>query len=513
MMKPILRQYLLVTSVYAAPYLLVMAAGWWWLWQQGYLIAWGVAAALMMWIGWKLIDRLNRQNVARAPSHLQASPDWAPKSEPAWQTIEALSARARAEDWPLNDSARWQALLHEVLESVARQYHPESANPLLELPVTHIAFIIERVACDFREATAEKLPGSHILTVNDYLRLKGVAADSHGLYQYFYPVYRGLRLVLNPLTGLLREMSDQITGSMLGSAILDTRGFAIDFVVRRTGYYAIELYSGHMPIDESYVTRRSTADLARAGGQAAALNAEPLRILLIGQVNAGKSSAVNALFGDVKTAVDVLPTTREVTPYIFQRQGVGLALIFDTAGYGEAATSTSPFAALEDELLNCDLVLLVCSALTAARAPDRRVLAELAERWQREPQRRPPPVIALLTHVDMLRPRGEWNPPYNLAQPDCEKARQIAAVTSVVAEELDLPGERVIPACLLPEQMYNVEEGLVPALVEALPEGSRVKALRCLGAYRNEEYWRRLWRQTINAGNVLIRGASSVLRR
>jgi predicted GTPase len=295
--------------------------------------------------------------------------------------------------------------------------------------------------------------------------------------------------------------------------VFDTKNFVLDFVIRKAGYYAIELYSGNLVLDESFVTRRSSSDAARAAGQAAVLDAEPLRILLIGQVNAGKSSAINALFGDVKTAVDVLPTTRDVTPFVFEREGLGQALIFDTAGYGEAASAKSPFAELEDELLNCDLVLLVCSALTAARQADRGVLEELRLRWQREPNRRPPPVIVILSHIDMLRPFAEWNPPYDLAEPTGAKAQRIAAATTVVAEELQVPPERVIPVCLLPERLYNVEEGLLPAIIECLPEGSRAKALRCLGAYRNEDYWRRLWRQAVSAGNVLVRGAAATIRR
>ncbi len=511
-MKPLLR-YALVTTVLTAPYVLVLAAGWWWLYEKGYLIGWAAAAGVMLLAGKWLLRWAKQTNAARSPSGVQPSPNWAPSSEPAWKKVEELSARARQEDWPLDDPARWQALLSELLDTVAREYHPESANPLLELPVTHIAFIVERVAHDLSEAAGEKLPGSHILTVNDWRKLKDLAAHGHWLYSICYPVYRWARLGLNPLSGLLRELNERIVGNLVDSTTLDAKGLLLDFVVRKAGYYAIELYSGNLVLDESYVTRRSSSDAARAAGQTAVLDAEPLRILLIGQVNAGKSSAINALFGDVKTAVDVLPTTREVTPLVFEREGLGRALIFDTAGYGEAASTKSPFTELEGELLSCDLVLLVCSALTAARQVDRRVLEELRLRWQREPNRRPPPVIVLLSHIDMLRPFAEWNPPYNLAQPMGDKAQRIAAATTVVADELQVPSENVIPVCLLPERLYNVEEGLLPAIIECLPEGSRAKALRCLGAYRNEDYWRRLWRQAVGAGTVLVRGASAVIRR
>ena len=70
--------------------------------------------------------------------------------------------------------------------------------------------------------------------------------------------------------------------------------------------------------------------------------------------------------------------------------------------------------------------------------------------------------------------------------------------------------QAVVPVCLKPGQLYNVEEGLAPAILHAVPRAQRVRYLRCLrqfhvtlrrdwravrckqgekesGAYRNEE--------------------------
>ena len=58
----------------------------------------------------------------------------------------------------------------------------------------------------------------------------------------------------------------------------------------------------------------------------------------------------------------------------------------------------------------------------------------------------------------------------------------------------------MIPVCLLPERIYNVEEALVPAMIERLPAARRVKYVRCLRQRRDEEYWRRLWQQTVAPG-------------
>lgn len=500
----LLRLYAVAVAVLAAPYVLVLLAGWWWLYQQGYFLWWALLAGVLLVAGRALLGWLRRRNALAAPSEVQASAEWAPSSEPAWQKVEAFSARVRGENWPLDNAAAWANLFRELFETVAREYRPGSANPLLEAPVTHIAGIIERVARDVRQAADEMLPGGHIVTVNNWIQAHYYVDLGYRLYTRFYPLYRGLRLVWNPATGVLGEVRDRFATNIIERAPQDAKGWLVDFVIRRAGGYAIELYSGHQPLDPAYVTGRSTRDAAEAAGNEAKLQAEPLRMLLVGQVSAGKSSVINALFGEVKAAVDILPTTRGVTPLVFEREGIRQALIFDSPGYGHAQSTGDALVGLEDELLDCDLVLLVCSAMTAARQPDRQLLEQMRTRWQADPQRRPPPVLVVLTHIDQLRPAGEWQPPYDLAQPSGDKARRISAATTTVAEELGVPLERVVPVSLLPERLYNIEEGLLPALVECLPESSRAKALRCLSTFqRDEASWSRVWQQAISAGKLL----------
>lgn len=500
----LLRLYALAVAVLAAPYVLVLLAGWWWLYEQGYFLWWALSAAVLLIAGRALLKWLRERNRDAAPSDVQASSDWAPSSEPAWKKVEEFSARVRSENWPLDQPGSWEKLFRQLFETVAREYRPDSANPLLEAPVTHIAGIIERVSRDVRRAADEKLPGGHILTVNDWIKAHYYVDLTYRLYARFYPLYRALRLGLNPAAGVVGELRDHVSTNIVEQAPQDARGWLLDFVIRRAGGYAIELYSGHHLLDPGYVTERSARDAAQAAGIEAKLEIEPLRMLLVGQVSAGKSSVINALFGEVMAAVDVLPTTRGVTPLVFEREGIRRALIFDSPGYGSAESRSGPFAELADDLLHCDLVLLVCSAMTAARQPDRQLLTQLRARWQCEPQRRPPPILVVLTHIDQLRPASEWQPPYDLLHPESDKGRRIAAATMTVSEELNVPIESVVPVCLAPGRLYNIEEGLLAAMVECLPESARAKALRCLSAFRrDEESWRRVWRQTLSAGKLI----------
>jgi predicted GTPase len=278
------------------------------------------------------------------------------------------------------------------------------------------------------------------------------------------------------------------------------------------------LYGGHLVLDDvafdSYQTRRSRRETRRARTQAKRLEEEPLRILVLGQVKSGKSSLVNALFGDLRAAVDVVPTTRHVEPYVLERDGLPRAIILDTAGYDQVDRGDDPFADLRDQILDCDLVIAVSSAVSAAREADRRLLDRVRALFQAEPDRVMPPLVVALTHVDRLRPPAEWDPPYDLVNPSGLKAEQILGAVRATEQDLGLVADQVVvPVCLRQGQLYNVEEGLAPVLIERAPEAERVKYLRCLRHHHEEEYWHRLWRQAVNSGRVLVKVGTAWARR
>lgn len=74
---------------------------------------------------------------------------------------------------------------------------------------------------------------------------------------------------------------------------------------------------------------------------------EPLRIVVAGQTGSGKSSLINALFGELKAATDVLPTTMQVQPFVLERDGLPNTIIVDSAGYGDSEASAASLPELE----------------------------------------------------------------------------------------------------------------------------------------------------------------------
>jgi hypothetical protein len=122
-------------------------------------------------------------------------------------------------------------------------------------------------------------------------------------------------------------------------------------------------------------------------------------------------------------------------------------------------------------------------------------------------------VVVVLTHIDLLRPPREWAPPYNVANPDSQKAHSIRGAINAVASELGLPLECVVPVCLLPERLYNVDEALVPLLIEVLPGAKRTLLVRSLKSLREQEQWEILGRQARATGRFLLQFGGEVLRK
>jgi hypothetical protein len=104
-----------------------------------------------------------------------------------------------------------------------------------------------------------------------------------------------------------------------------------------------------------------------------------------------------------------------------------------------------------------------------------------------------------------LRPHREWSPPYDITQPKSAKAQSIRAAIDAVTLDLGLEPGDVVPVCTHPERLYNVREGLLPAIVQELPEARRAAALRSFRERKQAEAWSLWGQQAQSAGQLLAR--------
>ncbi|MDB5336291.1 MAG: mnmE 3 [Planctomycetaceae bacterium] len=498
-------QWILLLAWLSVPFVLLGIAGSMWLWEHHWTFYYAAIVALVTGVSWPLL-RFVQKNCTRPLEKLSDEPDpnWPPRATQAYADIEALASRVDADTIPLDQPEVLFKLMREVLEVVAKRYFPDSDNPVLETPIPHVLKIVELVSFDLREAFSTHVPGSHILTLNDALRL-------HRLSEWFPTInrlYRVAYLAVNPAAALARELAGYMQGKAINASARETKQWAVQYAIRRAGYYAIQLYSGQLVLDGVHFRQPTSSTkqiLEQVEQRETALDEDPLRMLVIGQVKAGKSSLINALFGETRSAVDVVPCTIGIEPHLLERDGLQSALIFDSAGYADVESAGKALVAARDQILKCDVILLVCSSQTAAREPDRRLLAEVRQIFQDDPDKSFPAFLVVLTHIDQLRPFREWTPPYDIERPQNPKAQQIREAADAISEDLQIPIEQVIPVCLAPDQTYNVDEALVPAIIEALPEAQRSRYLRAMREHRDDAYWSQLWEQSRNAGRVVAK--------
>ena len=497
------RLRLIALLLWTLPVAALLPLGLLWLWQSGNLPWWlaallGCSAAGYAFQFW--LRRRDRRLLAGAATTPDAQ--WPPRSKAAWDAIEAMAEGVRPVDWPLADGPRLATLGRDALEQVARVYHPQVERPLLELTLPHALLIIERACRDLRTEVTGQIPMSHRLTLGDLARAYRWKATA----EHLLDLYRAGRLVFNPAGALLSEAWERLRRQSFNAAWSDLHRWLLQEYVRKVGYYAIELYSGRLTLTEAApaaVTPASREDLTQAAADADARADEPLRILVMGRANAGKSSLINALFGRLTAPADVLPDPAAgVVPYRLERAGLTAALVFDTPG-----CDTPDLTPKAQERLagTADLVLWVTAAQRPDRQDERATLDRLRAHWAARPDHHPPPLLVAVSHIDLLRPPREWEPPYDLVNPQGAKAANIRAAVEAAATDLAVPAADAIPVCLAAGRVYNVADSLWAALLERQDQANRVRLLRCLDEHKRAEDWALLRRQLAGAGRFLAR--------
>ncbi len=518
-MKELIRHFgwmrLAALVLTALPLLMLAILGTLWLWHSGWLWWWLLALVVASLIGLGL----NRLAVWREqhalPAHTTpAGAHWSVEAERCFERIEAMANDATVEQWPLNDGDRLLELTRRILTLTAGHFHPRSEQPLLEMTIPHTLAIIERAAGELRRDIVSQVPFSHQLTLSNLVRARSWQA----WYKRHERWFRAGRAVMNPQSAIVAELRRAVGNQAMQQGSERIRLWILQEFIRKLGFHAIELYGGYARLDDETpleaAIRPNHADRRATGGAETTKN-EPLRILVLGRTNAGKSSLINALFGQVTAASDVLPdTTAAITAYHLAdgdrpEAGLANALIFDTPGFDGSLFRHRDFVRTAR---TADLILWVSAANRPDRADERELLDTLREILA-DPNRRAPPIVPVMSHIDRLRPVREWSPPYRLEPPEGPKAESIVAAMQAMGSDLAMRPENIVPACLKEGRVYNVDDTLAAAMVMNQDAAGRVLLMRCLKARRSEENWQLLWQQLGNSGRLLQAAASALLAR
>jgi predicted GTPase len=476
-----------LTLLIVSPFLFLSGVGAYYLWEThwSFIAWWPMAACLALayflaW-HWQRRHKLLRSVDFEPPLH------WTDRDRQAWQLVQARAqAASKLDTNKLTEFRFYFETGQELALELARFYHPGAQDPIGALTVPEVLAVIELSAQDLAEMVDRYVPGSHLLTINAWRKAQQVT----DWYRTASNLWWLAAAVLDPVATAARFAATEI--GMSQPLQLLQQNLLVWFYtafLQRLGSYLIDLNSGRLRVGARRyreLLRQAAPPPATTAAPPAPDVAEQVRrvtLTIMGQVKVGKSSFVNALLGEQRAITDVLPATSTVTQYELQPAGIPTRLVLlDTVGYGHTGPKEDQLRATQEAAQKSDLVVLVLHARNPARQADLEMLRALRQWFESRPDLKRPPILGVLTHIDLLSPAMEWAPPYNWQEPQRPKEQQMQLAVVAVREQLGEYLVGVVPLCTAPGKVYGLEQWFLPALTELLDEAHAVALLRCLRA-------------------------------
>lgn len=409
--------------VVGIPLLVVLGFGIISIYREGYLLALVLLITVLTFVAAVPLFFLRRQvKKGIDTKHLseetwvKASKDWTAFDLQVWALLnksleEKLAANA---DWSM---MRPYSL--ELASMAAAQYHPTRSRRELAFTLPEALRMTEEVSRRYRVLIMQHVPLVEKLNLS-MVRMVYDHRDKQEAIQNVWNIYRIIR-AFTP-AGLIAEARGQLLDHVFTDLKDEIQAKLKQALLQEVSSVVIDLYSGRFKVSNEELSASETlkADQARL-----AVPLEPLRVCLIGQVSAGKSSIINALIGSMVAEVNQLPSTRTATVYQAKLENeVDAMHLVDLPGLDGKPDND---AYLLEQMMQSDVVLWVLKANQPARALDTK-FKEQWQAWLNDPKqraRRQPILLGVLNQVDRLAPQNEWQPPYDLQNPHNQKARNI----------------------------------------------------------------------------------------
>lgn len=510
------RRFVVMVVLWCLPLLLYAVVGLIAIQQVGWI--WIIACTLpVLWLLAWLIGKFWRPPKLQDTSFSQplAAPEfWTPHDAAAVKIVEEFRHQVTDVDrLTIADHNRYFRDAQALAQLLARHYHQGSdASAYRRLTIVEILSVIHLSVEDLEAWTIENVPGSSLVTVGQIEQLPTIMrAVDIGQTAWFLAtsVMQPAKLLSYPLWRKSGRVTIELQNELC-------RAF-YQVYLRQVSYYLIEMYSGRLKGGSQRYRQRfghMAVAVHASGGDVsklAELEGVSTAIAVMGQVKAGKSSLINALMKDKVAAISVLPETREVKRYDYRLTGSDTVVsLLDTPGYSEANVSKRQRSAIESAAESADIILLVIAANSPAREADVQMVRALQEHYRQHPHLKPPPIIAVLTHIDLLRPVREWSPPYNWRAPSSAKEHSIAQAVNYARE---LFGDAIAGyACVYTGETHSpdtsVADELIPRLIEHLSYGHSAAVLKAFYQQLSRQRFQQLSQQVVgllkNVGRSLV---------
>ena len=508
--------------MFLLPSLILLPLGLLWLWQEGWLLAWMLLAAALAALAylpavWQRWRRRPGTTTATATANATATasatetpdaeptfatepadPQWAPRDLAAWDEVLVLAKAAGPEIVSNRESAL--AAARNTIERVAQHYRPEQKDPIWSFTLPELLLLTERVSMRLRSVLLEHVPAAHVLEAAHLWRLwefKPMATSSLRIARHLHQVWRVSRLV-NPMSAVLAEARQRLMDATVNEATSYLRREGGRIWIEEVGRAAIDLYSGRLRIDPERLHAYAAEQTSGPKGIESLLPG-PVRLLVAGRINAGKSALVNALLGESAAGVAATRLTRKAQHYRLQGSHLAEALMIDTPGLG----SPDELQRLVQHAWESDVLLWVLAADSRASDLDRQALDAIRQRFAADPRRSLIPILVVVSRIDCLPPVALGSPPFPLDTPGADnKLETIRDTLTAAAQRLQVSPDNVIGVTLEPlEQAYNLD-AIRDWLKQQHPNIQKTRAQRLQLELPTQD-WRRVFTQTLGAGKLL----------
>ncbi|MEH6626591.1 MAG: GTPase [Motiliproteus sp.] len=448
--------YLFVTLMVATPLIVLVGIGYyylvvngWLLWFSLSLLVLSLVTLLLRYFLLREQTQLEQQAEDNQESvHLRPIPDWSSYDLKVWEASLANIARLELAtvDWEGSPAA-----MLDQLAFVAGNYHQNTSNAKYAFTVPELLLMMEVCSREYRSLVLTNVPLSQNIKVSTLMGISDTSTRVYGVYKKFSPILDIVRAVLTAGTSVPVQIATKL-GAEFGKGLTDHMQKNLkQLLFEQVSQVAIDLYSGRLKLsdDEMSLYRQSLPPVEEAP-------IRPLAVMVVGQVNAGKSSLVNALKEQSVAEVDVLPATAGFHHYhLTLIEGLDITLMDSPGLDGNKRLSSN----LLEEASKADLLLWLSQANQPAKALDKDFMNEWDSYFDTHLSRKKPPVLLVTTHNDMLKPQHSWHPPYDLTDTEDRKAQSIVEAYRYTQEALGLEdGVPVVPIALKSgEAPYNID--------------------------------------------------------
>jgi uncharacterized protein len=506
-------RFIVLSLLWLLPGCLYLAIGLFALYQTGWLkfvalslpIVWFVSWAVARW--WK---PSSAKIHALAPP-IKGTNYWTDRDTQAIRLVDEYRRQLPPLDYA--EALQWERYVRDArgIAAVLTEHYHRRADQTAVANVTLVELltVIHLAAEDLERWVQRNVPGSGLLQFKHLHKVPMAVKAADWLQTGAFVA----TVLFNPIKAASYPLW-RMSGRVVSELQLEILQAFYQHYLQQIGFYLIEMYSGRLRGgSEEYHRRFRKISQVRhaAKGDDLLIPTADVSIAVMGQVKAGKSSLINRLLQGKVAETSVLPQTREVSAYSFGIEGTDTTIrLLDTPGYAESGTDRRQQREIEKSSERADVILLVMAAHSAARHADVEAVRHIQKHYREQRHLQQPVMLGILTHADLLRPVGIWDPPYNWRNPSQPKEFSMHAAVDYVRETFG--GSLRGVACVCTSDEFAEDSGMadevIPLLLNALPEA---KAASMLRSYYQQISDRRLRELKDQVGGLLVQVVERLL--